>query len=118
MLNRPKLEEKRLGILKREAFEASQDVVSRTVDKAENEGELTEGMVFNEYVALNVLANLAVNIVMQDKGTLEEYLDFVKATIAESYWTMQKDPNLKPHLAGGKEITMADMQKALGHEVQ
>lgn len=116
MLKRPEYNEKELKDLELEASEAADEVMARAVQFSKTEGELSHSVTFNEYVAINVLKNIAVNVVMQNKGTLTEYLDFVKAEITKGYEVMSKE-ELKPFEAGGKEISTQEMIKSAGHEV-
>jgi hypothetical protein len=117
MLKRPGYEGKELKDLKDEADSAAAEVMERCVKMSKNDVELSHGVTFNEFVAINVLKCVAVNIVLQDKGTLKEYLDFINAEITEGYNAMVNDKDVKPFLAGGKEISNAEMIKSHGHEV-
>jgi nitrous oxidase accessory protein NosD len=107
MLTRPKYTEKELNGIKEMALEQSHDVMTRTIAQAKSEEDMTEGITFNEYTAISILANIAINITLQDRGTISEYLAWVNEELTTIHNNLAKDPDLKPHLVGGKEITEA-----------
>ena len=82
------------------AFQINEDVIKN----AENSNDLTHGMVYQERVATSVLAIYAANIVLQERGTLDEYLTHVNTEIKALFEKITNDPELKPYTLKGEEV--------------
>lgn len=93
------------GVIKEKALEAAFDIFEGTTVSAKDEKDLTEGVLFNEHVAISVLGLMGFNIVMQRRGTKEEYLEWVKKAILEAYDKIKNDPDIGAFTPGGVEVS-------------
>lgn len=113
-LKRPEYKSEEYAVMQENAMDAACDLMARTVEQSKDDYQLTDGIVFNELTATAVLANIGVNVVFQNKGSIEEYIEWITTQVRHYYDKLSTGETMKPFIAGGKEISEEEMKKALG----